>query len=103
MSDKQFPKGFLFKRNEKAPEYIIGQLSIKVEDAIAYLEEKKSESGYVNIDVKLSKGGTYYMELNTWKPTKDRANEEQSNQSKLNNEPIDYPQGENEDPEQIPF
>lgn len=102
MSEKQFTKGFFFKRNAKAPEYIIGQLSVKVEDAITYLQENKSETGYVNIDIKLSKGGVYYCELNTWKPTKDQATEEQSNQAKLNNEPMQYP---NEDikPEDIPF
>ena len=100
--EKQFTKGFYFKRNEKAPEYVVGQLSVKVSDAVAYLEENKNESGYVNIDIKLSKGGTYYCELNTWKPTKDTASEEQQNQAKLNNEPVNY-QSEDIKPEDVPF
>lgn len=105
MSEKQFTKGFFFKRNEKAPEYVVGQLSVRVEDAIPYLQENATESGYVNIDIKLSQSGKYYCELNTWKPTKDKATEEQSNQERLNNinQPIEYPTGENEDPDQIPF
>lgn len=100
--EKQFTKGFYFKKHEKAPSFVVGQLSIKVPDAIPFLEENQSNAGYVNIDIKLSKNGTYYCELNTWKPTKDTASEDQSNQEKLNNETVEYPE-DTINPEDIPF
>ena len=68
MSNKKeviFADGFILKRNENTPEWVIGNLSIKVEDAIAFLNER-SKNGWVNLDVKQAKGGNYYMELDTW-------------------------------------
>ena len=65
--DKVFADGFLFKRRETAPEFVIGEISVKVDEAIAFLKENQ-KNGWVNLDVKLSKGGRYYMELNTFTP-----------------------------------
>ena len=38
--EKVFADGFLFKRNEKAPDFVVGRLSVKVDDAIAFMKEK---------------------------------------------------------------
>jgi len=65
--DKVFADGFLFKRRDTAPEFVVGEISVKVDEAIAFLKEKQ-KNGWVNLDVKLSKGGKYYMELNTFTP-----------------------------------
>tara|TARA_R110000803_G_scaffold10308_5_gene31694 strand:- start:4891 stop:5160 length:270 start_codon:yes stop_codon:yes gene_type:complete len=63
--EKVFADGFLFKRNEKAPDFVVGGLSIKVEEAIPFITEHQ-KNGWVNLDVKKSKKGTYYLELDTW-------------------------------------
>lgn len=63
--EKIFASGFSFKRNDKAPEFVIGRQSIKVDEAIAFLQQRQ-KNGWVNIDIKQAKGGNYYCELDTW-------------------------------------
>ncbi len=74
--DKQkkiFADGFRFELpspelKQKAP-WIKGKLSVKVAEAIKFLQEHESNAGWVNIDMKLSeKTGKIYLELNQWKP-----------------------------------
>jgi hypothetical protein len=63
-------KGMFFDRpKEGAPEFVKGKLSIKVADAIPFLEANKNGAGYVNADLLLSKDKTkLYLQLNDWKP-----------------------------------
>ncbi len=73
MSDKKdivFADGFILKRNDNAPEFVVGRLSIKVEEAVEFLNKNES-GGWVNIELKQSKSGKYYCELDTWKPDGD--------------------------------
>jgi hypothetical protein len=66
MSDEKiFANGFSFKKRDNAPDFVVGRLSIKVDEAAAFLQEKQ-KNGWVNIDVKQAKSGTYYCELDTW-------------------------------------
>lgn len=51
---------------DKAP-WIKSKISVRVDDAIEFLKKYRNDRGFVNIDVKLSKGGSLYMELNSWK------------------------------------
>ena len=52
MSEKVFAKGLYAKsKNEKAPAFVKGSLSIKVEDFITFLNEHKNDAGYVNLDL----------------------------------------------------
>jgi hypothetical protein len=67
MQEKVFAEGFVFKRNEKAPDFVVGSVSVKVDEAIAFLK-KHEKNGWMNMDVKTSQGGKYYMELNTFEP-----------------------------------
>lgn len=68
--DKIFANGFSFKRNANAPEFVVGKQSIKVDEAIAFLQQNQ-KNGWVNLDVKQAKNGNYYMELDTWEATTD--------------------------------
>ena len=53
------------KRTGKEPEWIKCSFGIKVD------ELKPNESGYVNIDICVSKDGSYfYPKINDWKPQK---------------------------------
>jgi len=74
--DKVFADGFLFKRRENAPEFVIGNISVKVEEAVAFLSTHQ-KNGWVNLNVLNSKGGKPYVELDTFVP-KSKGNEEQA-------------------------
>ena len=75
MSDENiFPNGIFFKLpNEKAPDFVKGSISVKVDEAVLWLRENADQGGWVNLDLKISKGGKPYAALNTWKPSGDRA------------------------------
>lgn len=70
--EKIFANGFSFKRNNNSPDFIIGKQSIKVDEAVAFLQAKQ-KNGWVNLEIKQAKGGNYYIELDTWEP-KETAN-----------------------------
>ena len=72
MKDKTFADGFLFSKNPQAPEFVVGKLSLVVDDAVKFLREHTDSKGWVNLDIKQSKAGKYYLELNTWKPEVDK-------------------------------
>ena len=95
--EKIFANGMMFRPpSPKAPAFILGGLSIKVDEFIAFLQEHNTNSGWVNIDIKESKGGKWYCELNTYKP-------ERPNLDKKEEEPtIEYPEDEI-NPDDLPF
>lgn len=66
---KNFAEGIYFKPpHPNAPEFVLGKISIKVDVAVKWLQENVSETGYVNMDAKLSKSGKYYVEKDDWQP-----------------------------------
>ena len=65
--DKIFADGFKFEKNATAPDFVVGKLSIAVEDAVKFLRQH-ANNNWVNLDIKQAKSGNYYIELNTWKP-----------------------------------
>ena len=69
---RTFAEGFIFKRSEKAPEFVIGTISTKVDEAIEFLK-KNEKNGWVNLQVKLARSGKYYIELDTFEPKGDGA------------------------------
>jgi len=67
-NEKEFPKGIIFKKpREGAPDFVKGSLSFKVDEFVEYLQ-KNINNGWVNLDLKVSKGGKLYLDLNDWKP-----------------------------------
>lgn len=67
--DKVFADGFIFKRSDNAPDWVVGKLSVKVEDAIAFLQAN-AKNGWVNLNINSAKSGKYYMEVDTWEKSK---------------------------------
>lgn len=65
--DKIFADGFIFKQKDNDPDFVLGHLSIKVDDAIVFLKENEKK-GWVNLDLKRAKSGKTYLELDTWEP-----------------------------------
>lgn len=76
--DKKFADGFLFKRNPNAPDFVIGQMSVKVEEAINFLKAN-AKNGWVNMDIKRGRSGKEYVELSTYEPKQRDNNYQQSN------------------------
>ncbi len=70
-TEKVFANGFSFKRREGAPEFVIGQQSIKVDEAIAFLKENQ-KNGWVNLNVYKARSGKLYVELDTFEPKKQK-------------------------------
>lgn len=67
--EKIFPKGIYFERpREGAPEFIKGRINIKVPELIPFIQANQNNAGYVNLDLKKSKEGKLYLELNTFTP-----------------------------------
>lgn len=71
--EKIFADGFVFKRNEKAPDFVVGRISIKVEEAIAFMKQHQN-NGWINLGVKTARSGNHYIELDTFEAkSKDSA------------------------------
>jgi hypothetical protein len=67
-TEKVFAEGFMFKMKPNSPEWVVGQLSLKADEAIAFIQ-KNTDKGWVNLNVNIGKSGKPYVELDTWKPT----------------------------------
>ena len=82
MSDEKiFADGFIAKRSERAPEWVITNLSVKVSEAVEFLNQHQRE-GWCNLQVKRSQGGKLYVELDTWQPTQGQAGQQGIQQAK---------------------
>jgi len=68
--EKIFADGFSFKRSENAPDFVVGRLSLKVDEAIAFIK-KYEKKGWVNLNVKTARSGNIYVELDTYEPKTD--------------------------------
>ena len=51
----------------KAPEWIKGKISVNVKKFTDFMADHMTERGWLVLDVKESKNGTIYIELNTYK------------------------------------
>ena len=88
--DKIFADGFLFKRRENAPDFVIGNISVKVEEAISFLKANH-KNGWVNLNVLTAKSGKPYIELDQFVPKK---------KDSVNDIPVKV---ETEEEEDLPF
>ena len=70
MAEKIFVDGLFVKRADKAPDFVIANLSFNVDKFAKFIELQDKQNGWVNIDLKKSKTGSMYAEVNTWKPNK---------------------------------
>lgn len=65
MADKIFTDGLIFKRPRAgAPDFVKANISIKVEEFVAFLQKHKKQDGWVNIDVLTSRENKLYCALN---------------------------------------
>ena len=100
--EKIFADGFIFKRNPKAPEFVIGRLSMKVEEAIDFLRTHE-KSGWVNVDVKQARSGNYYIELDTFESKKDDSSGSAVDKYNASKQSEPIPQNPEEEEDDLPF
>lgn len=74
---------FVEKPSENAPDFIKLGISIKVAEFTEFLKKHEKASGYVNLNLKKSKGGKLYVDLNDFKPKKDEKSEDDINPSDI--------------------
>lgn len=72
-NEKEFVDGLIVKAPPpNAPDFVKCKISIKVADLGNWLRQKhKNGDEWVNLDVKVSSGGKWYSEVDTWKPKSD--------------------------------
>lgn len=64
--EKIFADGIRFQGpGPKAPQFVKGKISVKVDAFINFLQTH-AKNGWVNLDLKESKKGVLYLELNAW-------------------------------------
>lgn len=106
MEEKQepiFADGLMWKDpHEKAPNFIKGALIVNAEKFNDFMKanmQHASEKGWLNIDMKESKNGAIYFQLNTWKkPVQEKVEPEKTNMTST------QPDGEPAiNAEEIPF
>lgn len=75
MADIEFIDGLNAKApRQNAPGFVKASLSIKREALIAFLQKHDDE--WINADIKESKGGKWYVAVDSWKPNSDGARDE---------------------------
>lgn len=100
--EKEFVNGLrVFKPHEKAPDFIKLDMSIEVSDLLAWLGAREEKE--LRIQVKESKKGKLYAEVDNWK--KEHKSERPAYAKKPVDDglpKVDYPT-EDINPEEIPF
>lgn len=65
-NDKVFAKGIYFFKSEQAPYWVVGNMSIHADEAIAFINEHKNSEGKLRLSIKTAKSGKHYVELDTY-------------------------------------
>ena len=68
MEEKDFAKGLFVKKS--SVDFVKFKISIKKNDFTTWYKNKleNKDEDWINLDVKESKEGNWYAEVNTWKP-----------------------------------
>ena len=98
--EKIFADGFSFKRGENAPAFVVGRLSMKSDEAVAFIRQHE-KNGWVNLNIKTARSGNHYVELDTYEPKKDGGKPQEESIPKVKQTPK---KAEPEDDgEELPF
>jgi len=96
-TEKVFVNGMMIRMpNDKAPEFVLLEQSIKVKDFFEFCKQNMDEKGWLNITIKRSQKGTIYSELNQWKPKTNPEQAQSYNDNKYKTSPSpEFPNGVN--------
>jgi hypothetical protein len=56
--------------DDRAPDFVKAKLSIKRQELIAWLEGQDGD--WINADIKVSRGGKWYVAVDDWKPERQQ-------------------------------
>lgn len=69
MSDTIYAEGFnVYEPRKEAPDWVTGNVVVRVEEFVKFLEEHKSEKGEVRFTLAPRKAGGYNLLLDTFVP-----------------------------------
>ena len=75
--EKVFADGFIFSRRDGAPDFVVGRVSVKLEEAVPMLKAnaRVNDKGerWVNLNILIGKSGKPYMEVDTFVPDSAKA------------------------------
>lgn len=91
---------FVKKPHPNAPSFVKAKVSVKKEDFINWLHSQ--EGAWVNMDIKESRDGAFYAQIDEWKPEAKVTDEQAKTLQALREKPEEYPEDEI-NPEDIPF
>ena len=78
MNEKKFVDGLIVKKpHDNAPDFVKARLSLKLDEFASWVGQWKKENAgeeWINIELKESKQGKLYAELDSWKPDTSRSN-----------------------------
>ena len=70
--EQKFIKGlFNNPKREGSPDFVMGSVSLKVEDFIGWLKENVNDKGYINLDILQGDKGCY-LKHNNWQPNREK-------------------------------
>ncbi|BAQ89538.1 hypothetical protein [uncultured Mediterranean phage uvMED] len=75
--DKKFAEGLYVK--ESTVDFVKFKLSINKDQFTQWYKKKleDKDDDWINLDIKVSKDGKWYVEENTWKPKKEEEQKEE--------------------------
>jgi hypothetical protein len=76
MSDTVFAYGLIVKTKENQPQWVLANLSFKVDDFTKFMNDNQS-NGWVNVQLLKSKDGKPYAKLDNWKPSEEATRQPQ--------------------------
>jgi hypothetical protein len=76
MSDTVFANGLIVKTKENQPQWVLANLSFKVNDFTKFMNDNQS-NGWVNVQLLKSKDGKPYAKLDNWKPSEEATRQPQ--------------------------
>ena len=75
MNEVIFAEGLIVKKNENAPDFVLCNLSIKVEEFEKFMKANNN-NGWVNLSVLMGKSGKPYAKLDTFEPKQETTKKE---------------------------
>lgn len=90
-----FAEGFSFKRKDGSPDFVVGRMSVKVAEAVDFLGQYE-RNGWVNLDVKMSRKGNYYVELDQYIPQNEQVNSENRHPKATAQRPVENVEDESQ-------
>lgn len=83
MGEKIFADGFGFKKSDSQPSFVVGKVTIRVDAAIKFINEHQKDN-WINLDIKKSSAGKYYLELDTYDRSKKNDDSVEDARSSVN-------------------